>query len=146
MKKMEMVARVEGKMDEVLNYIECFNNGKNIKGEVVSVNTARTQMQLKKTQFSNLVVIRDLLKFFEGGTKDDICGENNTGLSSDTLERLMSLTTLVSDRRVSIEVKEGDNVLELLDKYSNVKDAWCKIKDACEASGLQIVGSSIVKK
>lgn len=48
-------------------------------------------------------------------------------------------------RGVQIEVHEGDNALELLNKYEGVKDLWNKIKKACDSAGLKIVGSSIVK-
>lgn len=44
-----------------------------------------------------------------------------------------------------IEVHEGDNALELLDKYKDVKDIWNKIKKACDNAGLKIVGSDIVR-
>ena len=48
-------------------------------------------------------------------------------------------------RAVVIEVHEGDNVMELLEKYDGVKDVYKKIKKACEDAGLMIDGSTIVK-
>lgn len=48
--------------------------------------------------------------------------------------------------RTIVKVHEGDNVLDLLDKYKDVKDVYNKIKKACEDSGLVMVGSDIVRK
>lgn len=48
-------------------------------------------------------------------------------------------------RGTVIEVHEGDNALELLDKYKDVKDIWNKLKKACDDAGLKIVGSDIVR-
>lgn len=48
-------------------------------------------------------------------------------------------------RAVVIEVHEGDNVMELLEKYDGVKDIYKKLKKACEDAGLRIDGPTIVK-
>ena len=48
-------------------------------------------------------------------------------------------------RAVVIEVHEGDNVMELLEKYDGVKDIYKKLKKACEDAGLIIDGPTIVK-
>ena len=48
-------------------------------------------------------------------------------------------------RAVVIEVHEGDDTLQLLEKYDGVKDVYKKIKKACEDAGLKIEGSTIVK-
>ena len=48
-------------------------------------------------------------------------------------------------RAVVIEVHEGDNVMELLEKYDGVKDIYKKLKKACEDAGLMIDGPTIVK-
>ena len=48
-------------------------------------------------------------------------------------------------RAVVIEVHEGDNVMELLEKYDGVKDIYKKLKKACEDTGLMIDGPTIVK-
>lgn len=44
-----------------------------------------------------------------------------------------------------LEVKAGDNVIELLDKYNNVKDVYHKLQDAWTAAGLKMVGQVLVK-
>lgn len=48
-------------------------------------------------------------------------------------------------RAVVIEVHEGDNVMELLEKYDGIKDIYKKLKKACEDAGLRIDGPTIVK-
>ena len=48
-------------------------------------------------------------------------------------------------KKTIIEVHEGDNVIQLLDKYSSVKDIYKKLTKACDDAGLKIVGQDIVK-
>lgn len=44
-----------------------------------------------------------------------------------------------------IVVKEGDDLVTLLDKYQTVKDLYKKILKKCEEQGLQLKGTKIVK-
>lgn len=44
-----------------------------------------------------------------------------------------------------IVVKEGDDLVTLLDKYRTVKDLYKKILKECEKQGLQLKGTKIVK-
>lgn len=44
-----------------------------------------------------------------------------------------------------IVVKEGDDLVTLLDKYQKVKDLYKKILKKCEEQGLQLKGTKIVK-
>lgn len=48
-------------------------------------------------------------------------------------------------KKTIIEVHEGDNIIQLLDKYNNVKDIYKKLTKACDDAGLKIVGQDIVK-
>ena len=48
--------------------------------------------------------------------------------------------------RTTVEVHEGDNVLDLLDKYKDVKNVYNKIKKACEDNGLVMIGADVVRK
>lgn len=48
-------------------------------------------------------------------------------------------------KKTTIEVHEGDNIIQLLDKYNNVKDIYKKLTKACDDAGLKIVGQDIVK-
>ena len=59
-------------------------------------------------------------------------------LNKDDMDTFVLITTLTSERAVrsSIEVKEGDSILELLQKYADKKDIQKKLQTACEKVGL----------
>lgn len=67
------------------------------------------------------------------------------GKDLDEVENEWITTITEGVKRIVIEVHESDNVLDLLEKYADVKDAYNRIKKACENKGLHIEGSSIVK-
>ena len=64
---------------------------------------------------------------------------------NDTIMKYFEECSAGIKRGVIVEVHEGDNALELLDRYKDVKDIWNKIKKACDDAGLKIVGSNVVK-
>lgn len=86
--------------------------------------------ELKMTQF-----IKELLMYKY---------PENTELCSSDEEIVNNLFT--TRCKTQVVVNEGDNVLELLDKYKDVKDIYQKIKKVCENTGLKIVGSDIVRQ
>ena len=63
---------------------------------------------------------------------------DNVKFSKDDMDTFILITTLASERtaRSSIEVKEGDSILELLQKYADKKDIQKKLQTACEKAGL----------
>lgn len=61
--------------------------------------------------------------------------------SSEVLERLLAEYT----PGTHIEVKEGDNLAELLEANKDVKDLYKKILKSCEKQGLKLDGLKIVK-
>lgn len=65
-------------------------------------------------------------------------------LSEDTSDYINSLTTEYSAS--TIDVQEGDSLIELLEEYKDVRDLYKKILKQCERKGLQIKGTEIVKK
>lgn len=71
-------------------------------------------------------------------------GEGEIHINEDVQKYFTELSQGIK-RPIVVEVHEGDNVLELLDKYNGVKDVYNKIKKACADAGLKIEGSSIVK-
>lgn len=73
-----------------------------------------------------------------------IPGDDDIPLS-DTIMKYFEECSAGIKRGVTVEVHEGDNALELLDRYKDVKDIWNKIKKACDDAGLKIVGSNVVK-
>ena len=64
---------------------------------------------------------------------------------NDTIMKYFEECSAGIKRATVIEVHEGDNVLQLLEKYKDVKDAYTKIRKACDNAGLKINGASIVK-
>ena len=60
---------------------------------------------------------------------------DNVKFSKDDMDTFVLITTLASERS-SIEVKEGDSILELLQKYADKKDIQKKLQTACEKVGL----------
>lgn len=63
---------------------------------------------------------------------------DNIKLSEDDRDTLVLITTLASERgeRSSIEVKAGDSILGLMQKYEDKKDLQNKLVKAAEKAGL----------
>ena len=72
--------------------------------------------------------------------------DNNIGIDQDTQAWLEDYSKgSATGNKVVIVVKEGDNVLELMDKYQDVKDVYNRIKKAAAEVGLRLDGGVIVK-
>ena len=123
MKAAEMLTLVQNKVD--------------VCGKAVLAKSGNKNPDYYKTQkeFRMWKIVQGLL--------EDM-GEGEVHLTEE-VQGYFSLLTMGDSNRVVIEVHEGDNALELLDKYKDVKDVWNKIKKVCDAAGLKIVGSSVVK-
>lgn len=95
--------------------------------ESISKNTRGTQLYKLGRERRVLHLINALLTQIE-----------NVKLSEDDMDTFVLITTLASERaeRSSIEVKEGDSILELLQKYADKKDIQKKLQTACEKGGL----------
>lgn len=95
--------------------------------ESISKNTRGTQLYKLGRERRVLHLINALLTQIE-----------DVKLSEDDMDTFVLITTLASERteRTSIEVKEGDSILELLQKYSDKKDIQKKLQNACEKVGL----------
>lgn len=60
-------------------------------------------------------------------------------LTQENIDTLVSITTLVEERKVSVvQVKEGDSILEVLQKYSDVKNLSEKLEKTCNKEGLKL--------
>lgn len=61
-------------------------------------------------------------------------------LTADDMDTFVLITTLSGERteRSSVEVNEGDSILELLQKYEDKKDLQKKLATACEKKGLKL--------
>lgn len=95
--------------------------------ESISKNTRGTQLYKLGRERRVLHLINALLTQIE-----------NVKLSEDDMDTFVLITTLAGERaeRSSIEVKEGDSILELLQKYADKKDIQRKLQTACEKIGL----------
>lgn len=64
-------------------------------------------------------------------------GDNFT-LSPEDMDTFVLITTLEGERvaRSSVEVKEGDSILELMQKYEDKKDLQAKLTKTAEKAGL----------
>lgn len=126
MDKTTMIAAVAAKCNELFNEIDAMNKNLNL-----SANTVKTQTQLKKHEVHNLLIIKTLL---EG--KD---------LEGDMVKWFESTTTLKSVRKNGgITLKEGDDVIQYM--QDNPKIQYSKIKKYLAENGLDMVGSTIIKK
>lgn len=99
--------------------------------ETLSKNTRGTQLYKLGRDRRVLHLIRSLLTL--AGDGDGLVELNENDMNTFVL-----ITTLAGERtaRSSIEVKEGDSILELLQKYADKKDIQKKIQTACEKVGL----------
>lgn len=65
---------------------------------------------------------------------------DNTKLSEDDMNTLVLITTLSTERtvRAAVTCAAGDNILDLLQKYEEIKDVHGKLQKYCEANGLKL--------
>lgn len=110
--------------------------------ETLSKNTRGTQLYKLGRDRRVLHLIRSLLTL--AGDDDGL-----VKLSEDDMDTFVLITTLAGERveRSSIEVNEGDSILELLQKYEEKKDLQKKLATACEKKGLKLdyVSGTVVK-
>ena len=123
MKKNEMLDMAIGKVEELDNLVKAKSGNKN-------PDYYKTLKEMKLW-----CIIQSLLS---------MPGDEDVTLS-DTIMKYFEECSAGIKRGVTVEVHEGDNALELLDRYKDVKDIWNKIKKACDDAGLKIVGSNVVK-
>ena len=123
MKKNEMLDMAIGKVEELDNLVKAKSGNKN-------PDYYKTLKEMKLW-----CIIQALLA---------IPGDDDVTLN-DTIMKYFEECSAGIKRGVTVEVHEGDNALELLDRYKDVKDIWNKIKKACDDAGLKIVGSNVVK-
>lgn len=110
--------------------------------ETLSKNTRGTQLYKLGRDRRVLHLIRSLLTL----AGDD---DGPVELSENDMDTFVLITTLAGERaeRSSIEVNEGDSILELLQKYEEKKDLQKKLATACEKKGLKLdyVSGTVVK-
>lgn len=90
-----------------------------------------------KRQTRALKVIADLIQLY---APDEFM---LTGLLNGELEAMINPS---KGQKMVFEMKEGDSILDLLDRYEHVKDAYKRILAQADSMGLKLVGSTLVKK
>lgn len=96
--------------------------------ESISKNTRGTQLYKLGRDRRVLHLINSLLSQVGDKVKFD----------EADMDTFVLITTLSGERaeRSSVEVKEGDSIQELLEKYQDKKDILKKLQNACEKAGL----------
>lgn len=124
MKTFEMIEAVEAKVQEMQESLETL-----LKSDV-SENTKRTQ------KFQRTKAIHDMLIL---STVLHQCVGDEVGFLEEEQKWFDSMVTLTSERKAkfTVEVHEGDRVMDLMKKYENVKDVYHKLMKAAEEAGLK---------
>lgn len=103
----------------------------------VSENTKRTQKFQRNKAIHEMLVCTHFMRIAA-----ECCGQTSlkeVGVDGDLMKWLESMVTLTRERkaRYAIEVHEGDNIMQLMQKYENVKDVYHKLMKAAEENGLK---------
>lgn len=124
MKTVEMVKAVETKVQEMQESLETL-----LKSDV-SENTKRTQKFQRTKAIHDMLVLNTILHQ---------CDKDEIVLNEEEQKWFTSMITLASERKAAytVEVHEGDRVMDLMKKYENVKDVYHKMMRAAEEAGLK---------
>lgn len=124
MKTVEMIKAVEMKMSEMESLLDEL-----LKSDV-SENTKRTQKFQRTKAIHEMAVLNTILHQ---------CVGDEVGFTEEEQKWWTSMVTLTSERKAkfTVEVHEGDNVMELMEKYKDVKDVYHKMMKAAEEAGLK---------
>lgn len=124
MKTVEMIKAVEMKMSEMESLLDEL-----LKSDV-SENTKRTQKFQRTKAIHEMAVLNTILHQCVGDEVEFIEEEQKW---------FDSMVTLTSERKAkfTVEVHEGDKVMDLMKKYENVKDVYHKLMKAAEEAGLK---------
>lgn len=124
MKTMEMIKAVEMKISEMELALDEL-----LKSDV-SENTKRTQKFQRNKAIHDMCILNTILHQ---------CVGDEVGFTTEEQKWFDSMVTLTSERKAKyiIEVHEGDKVMELMEKYKEVKDVYHKMMKAADEAGLK---------
>ena len=119
-----MIKAVETKVQEMQESLETLLNSD------ASENTKRTQKFQRTKAIHHMLVLNTVLHQ---------CDKDEIVLNEEVQKWFTSMVTLTSERKVAytVEVHEGDRVMDLIKKYENVKDVYHKLMKAAEEAGLK---------
>lgn len=124
MKTFEMIKAVETKVQEMQESLETLLNSD------ASENTKRTQKFQRTKTIHDMLVLNTVLHQ---------CDKDEIVLNEEVQKWFDSMVALTSERKAAytVEVHEGDRVMDLMKKYENVKDVYHKLMKAAEEAGLK---------
>lgn len=100
--------------------------------DVLTKNTRGTQLYKLGRERRTVALIKELLSI----------ADNNTTLSDASIS---TLNLLVGEHptAVSFSVSQGDKLIDILEKYKDVKDVYGKLMKFCDKEGLKLVDGVI---
>lgn len=123
MKKTAMVKLVDAKVSEMEARLT------ELLASNASDNTKRTQKFQRTSAIHTMKVVKALIEQLPADIKLD-----------EQIEKwFTSMVTLTAERKaaVTVEVKEGDNIMQLMEEHKDTKDIYKKMMAAAEKVGLK---------
>lgn len=123
MKKTAMVKLVDAKVSEMEARLT------ELLASNASDNTKRTQKFQRTSAIHTMKVVKALIEQLPADIK----------LEGDLEKWFTSMVTLTAERKaaVTVEVKEGDNIMQLMEEHKDTKDIYKKMMAAAEKAGLK---------
>lgn len=123
MKKTAMVKLVDAKVSEMEARLT------ELLASNASDNTKRTQKFQRTSAIHTMKVVKALIEQLPADIKLD-----------EQIEKwFTSMVTLTAERKaaVTVEVKEGDNIMQLMEEHKDTKDVYKKMMASAEKAGLK---------
>lgn len=123
MKKTAMIKLVDAKVSEMETRLD------ELLTSNASDNTKRTQKFQRTSAIHTMKVVKALIEQLPADIKLD-----------EQIEKwFTSMVTLTAERKaaVTVEVKEGDNIMQLMEEHKDTKDIYKKMMAAAEKAGLK---------
>lgn len=123
MKKTAMVKLVDAKVSEMETRLD------ELLASNASDNTKRTQKFQRTSAIHTMKVVKALIEQLPADIKLD-----------EQIEKwFTSMVTLTAERKaaVTVGVKEGDNIMQLMEEHKDTKDIYKKMMAAAEKAGLK---------
>ena len=123
MKKTAMVKLVDAKVSEMETRLD------ELLASNASDNTKRTQKFQRTSAIHTMKVVKALIEQLPADIR----------LDEQTEKWFTSMVTLTAERKaaVTVEVKEGDNIMQLMEEHKDTKDIYKKMMVAAEKAGLK---------
>lgn len=114
------VKLIDEKVDELKGRIAVLKTDDSIK-----TSTRSTQLFARRKEVKVLSLIKHLLE------------EADVKLTGDEVELLVSLTTLVEERRTAVfAISEGETIMDVLARYPNKKNMGAAVQKYCSENNL----------